>query len=313
MIGLILGAGFSKWAAGLPLASELFDFAITPHNQRDDTKLQRLVRLKTDWDEANPGGLSEQFVAGALRSSGRNRRLVSWYVTRRLLDPFIRAVLGGTQALMIDDSRRLQHEGIRIAQQFFRQFEERRLCGIVTTNYDLLVEYALGTVGFNYGALDEGLKGRGKNPWFPWQGIPVKLTGSLRVAKIHGSVSWDENSRYTDGRCGVKGTALIVPPDSEEGTPQSLRLTWDLARTILGESTDLLIFGFAFNPYDEAALNLLATGGRKVRSVFLIDPDPKIGPTQQVWPRASIQARQPPPQDNAGLRAWVRDFGPFEL
>jgi hypothetical protein len=269
--------------------------------------------LKTDWDEANPGGLSEQFVAGALRSSGRNRRLVSWYVTRRLLDPFIRAVLGGTQALMIDDSRRLQHEGIRIAQQFFRQFEERRLCGIVTTNYDLLVEYALGTVGFNYGALDEGLKGRGKNPWFPWQGIPVKLTGSLRVAKIHGSVSWDENSRYTDGRCGVKGTALIVPPDSEEGTPQSLRLTWDLARTILGESTDLLIFGFAFNPYDEAALNLLATGGRKVRSVFLIDPDPKIGPTQQVWPRASIQARQPPPQDNAGLRAWVRDFGPFEL
>jgi hypothetical protein len=309
MIGLILGAGFSKWAAGLPLASELFDFGITAHSQRDARRLQRVVRLKAGWDEANPGGLSEQFVSGAFRSSGRNRRLVSWYVTRRLLDPFIRTVLGGTQALMIDDSRRLQHDGIRIAQQFLRQFEERRLCGIVTTNYDLLVEYALGTGGFNYGALDEELKGRGKNPWFPWQGTPIKLTGFLRLAKIHGSVSWDGNSRYTDGRCGVKGTALIVPPDSERGTPERLRPTWDLGRSILADSTDLLVFGFAFNPYDEAALNLLATAGQQVRSVFLIDPEPKIGPAQQVWPRASVQPCEPPPQDDAGLRAWVRDSG----
>ncbi|MCJ7509990.1 MAG: SIR2 family protein [Dehalococcoidia bacterium] len=311
MIGLILGAGFSKWAAGLPLASELFDFAITAHNQRDARRLQRVVRLKAQWDEANPYGLSEQFVADALRSSDRNRRLVSWYVTRRLLDPFIGTVVGGTQSLMIDDSRRLQHEGIRIAQQFLRQFEESRLSGIVTTNYDLLVEYALGTGGFNYGALDEELKGRGKNPWFPWQGIPVKLTGSRRLAKIHGSVSWDGNSCYTDGRCGVKGTALIVPPGSEKETPERLRSTWGLARSILADSTDLLVFGFAFNPYDEAALTLLATAGRQVRSVFLIDPDPKIGLAQQVWPGACTQAFEPPPQDNAGFGAWVRDSGLF--
>jgi len=79
----------------------------------------------------------------------------------------------------------------------------------------------------------------------------------------------------------------------------------------LADSTDLLVFGFAFNPYDEAALTLLATAGRQVRSVFLIDPDPKIGLAQKVWPGASTEACEPPPQDNVGFRAWVRDSGPF--
>ena len=39
MLALFLGAGFSKWAANLPVASELFDFAIHPFGVREERKL----------------------------------------------------------------------------------------------------------------------------------------------------------------------------------------------------------------------------------------------------------------------------------
>ncbi len=44
MLALLLGAGFSKWAACLPLASQLFDFSIDPFGIREERKLQRVQR-----------------------------------------------------------------------------------------------------------------------------------------------------------------------------------------------------------------------------------------------------------------------------
>ena len=106
---------------------------------------------------------------------------------------------------------------------------------LLTTNYDLLVEYALGTKEMNYGMRGEVLTGRGPYPVSQWAN-PVTLTGSVSVAKMHGSVSWDENARYTDGRRGLTGDALIIAPTPEKSMPDSLRDVWDLAARILGRA-----------------------------------------------------------------------------
>ena len=94
------------------------------------------------------------------------------------------------------------------------------------------MEYALGTKKMNYGVRGEVLTGRGAYPVSQWAN-PVTLVGSVSVAKMHGSVSWDENARYTDGRRGLTGEALIVAPTPEKGAPDSLRDVWDLAARIL--------------------------------------------------------------------------------
>jgi hypothetical protein len=63
---LILGAGFSRWAAKLPVAEGLFDFRIMPLNASEKRKLLRLKSEKERWDNGNPGGLAEQFIAAIM-------------------------------------------------------------------------------------------------------------------------------------------------------------------------------------------------------------------------------------------------------
>jgi hypothetical protein len=129
-------------------------------------------------------------------------------------------MLGGTQALMIDDKRARTHPGVVKAQSFLSRFARLNMGGVITCNYDLLIEYALGTAGFNYGVRGQALVGRGKNPIFPWQSDVVTLNGYLPIAKLHGSISWDRHNCYTDGRSAVKGDALIIPPSPEKNTPR---------------------------------------------------------------------------------------------
>lgn len=61
---VLLGAGFSKWAADLPLASQLFDFAIAPHGPREE---RRLALVREDWDRwaAEHGGHVEEYMPTA--------------------------------------------------------------------------------------------------------------------------------------------------------------------------------------------------------------------------------------------------------
>src|SRR5208282_2868952 len=226
---VILGAGFSKWAAGLPVAESLFAFRLAPMTGREERRLISLKREKAAWGVKHPGAPAETFITHAIRQRDRTRRTTMWYITRRLSDPFIASVLGGRQTLMIDDARAKSLQGVRRAQRFLQKVAWAPLAGVVTPNYDLLLEYALGTGGFNYGVKGEVLYGRGKNPVFPWQGAWPVLSGDLPLAKVHGSISWDGTSRYTDGRCGVRGDALIIPPYVGKRRPAALREIWDLA------------------------------------------------------------------------------------
>jgi hypothetical protein len=204
---------------------------------------------------------------------------------------------------MIDENRRFNIPGVVKAHRFFLRFY-LSLAGIITTNYDMTVEYALGTKGFNYGIPNQTLIGRGPYPVSQWRN-PVTLKGKVPLAKIHGSISWDENACYTDGRRGLTGHALIVAPTPEKQSPDSLKSVWELAERILQRATCLAIFGFAFNQYDEAVLNLLKGAGSNLESILLIDIEPQIGIARQLWPDAMIISCQPPPMGDAEIQEWA--------
>ena len=142
---------------------------------------------------------------------------------------------------MIDENRKWTRPGIKAAADFISRCG-LQLSGIVTLNYDLIVEYALGSRGFNYGIRDEILLGRGPYPVSTLRN-PVRLTGRIPFAKLHGSISWDLVGKYTDGRRGLSGKALIVPPTSEKSTPSQLDKHWALSLSVLGWSSRLLILG----------------------------------------------------------------------
>ena len=309
----MLGAGFSKWAADLPLASELFDFEIQPFGPREARRLQRVLDLWTSWQDQHNDETAEQFIAHALTLEARQRADVLWYVGRRLSGPFIWEDYyvvrrRRRRVLMIDEDRRKEIPGVVRAMKFLRSICTPFVSGIVTTNYDMLVEYALGTRGFNYGARGEQLHGPGPYPLSAW-GIPVTLSGWVKLAKIHGSISWDQDDRYSDGRRALTGRALIVAPTSEKQAPSELRSVWELASSILRSTSALLVFGFAFNPYDEAVLSLLREGGRRIGSVLVVDIAPPLGRVADVWPEATVRACRPPPDGRQVIREWLKAAG----
>lgn len=307
MLALFLGAGFSKWAANLPVANQLFDFDIEPWGPREYKKLEIVKSLKHSWDISHLHGLTEQFIADALNFQEKNKQAVLWYIVRRLSELFIwkeyHSQKWRRHVLMIDENRRFNIPGIVKAQSFFQRFYTPLLGGIITTNYDMIIEYALGTKGFNYGIPNEMLIGRGPYPLSQWRN-PVTLKGRIPLAKIHGSISWDEQIHYTNGRRGLTGHALIVAPTPEKQSPDSLKSVWNLAKEILRKATQIIVFGFAFNPYDEAVLNLLQSEGKNLESVLLVNIESKTEAARSLWPSTKIISVMPPPDGSKEIQNW---------
>jgi hypothetical protein len=279
MVTVIIGAGFSKWAANLPVAKDLFDFVIEPFGVREEKKLSSVRELKASWDLAHPSEPAEAFIDFAVRQRREISELAVWYVVRRLSEPFIwkewHSGKWRRHVLMIDEHRKEERPGVLKVREFLGGVLGTSLQGIITTNYDLLIEYALGTKGFNYGVSGEPLVGRGAYPVSTWL-HPVMLTGAVSLAKVHGSISWDTRAHYTDGRRGMTGNALILAPVPNKKAPAELAGQWHLAARILGRAARTVVFGFAFNPYDVELLNHLRTHGTTVKSVLLIDIKPNI-------------------------------------
>lgn len=311
MLSLFLGAGFSKWSVGLPVANQLFDFKISPWT-REKKKMDVVRSLKLDWDSIHPNSTAEEFIADALKFDEKEKQVVLWYIGRRLSEPFIwkefHAQKLRRRHLMIDENYKFDIQGIKTAQAFLKDLSSIGLAGVITTNYDLVAEYAFGTDGFNYGIYDEIINGRGPYPMSNWRN-PVRLSGNMPLAKIHGSISWDTNGKkYTDGRRGLTGNALIVAPTPEKNPPEALRNTWELAETILMKSKSLIIFGFAFNPYDEEVMNLLKKSNHNIENILLIDIDPKIDRAKELWPNAGITQCIPPSEGDLQIEKWLEEM-----
>lgn len=309
MLGIFLGAGFPKWALDLPLANQLFDFQIAPFGVREAKKLDKVKRIKNNWDIENPNESAEKFISDALTRQDVNKDIILWYIARRLSDPFIwyerHAFRTRRHVLMVDEKRKFEIDGIGKAQSFILSLiNTNQISGIITTNYDLLVEYSLGTKGYNYGVYGQKLIGRGAYPISQWQ-KPILLSGNVSIAKIHGSLSWDEEGYYTDGRRGVTGKPLIIAPIFEKKPSQLLLFHWNLAKKTLIRTTDLIVFGFAFNQYDVAVLNLLRLSGKNLRRVLIVDIFPKVDFAKSLWPHAEILSVAPPPEDKGFILNWL--------
>jgi len=188
---------------------------------------------------------------------------------------------------------------------FLNMCNSLKISGIITTNYDLLVEYALGTSGFNYGTHSQGLQGRGKYSVAKWNRGGVTLSGHIPLTKLHGSINRDLTGYYSEGRRGITGKALIVAPVPEKQPPLELQAEWDLAFKILQGSSKLIVFGFAFNPYDKAALNLLRDGGKNRSSVLLINLTSKVDIAKNLWPKANITTCLPPQDEFDRIEEWL--------
>lgn len=293
MTTLFLGAGFSKWAFDLPLVSQLFDFKISPTNEQESGKLELLIEDWESWNTENPSAAPEQFINWCLCRSSHRRSRIIWYVARRLTEPFMTRILGSDSAAMFDERVVRENEQVIKIRDFLLSILHYNLRGILTCNYDTIVECALGTFQFNYGNHGEQLRGRGLNSMFPWQNAHVSVTGKIPLVKLHGSLSWDGNFKYTSGKPGREGRALIVPPAPEKVPPYELRDVWALGAKILKESESIIVFGFAFNPYDIALLEFLTKNGSRLKRVLLIDPFPDINRARLIWPSSDIETLDP--------------------
>ena len=301
---LFVGAGFSKWAVGLPLVQELFDFKIEKPFTQDKKKIQYLRILKEKWDKENPNTPVEVFIADKLvvkNSAAYNinimdsNNIITWYIKRKLTEPFIyyeyHADRMRRHVLAFDESRKKQVSGIQKTSSYLKKLMP--LYGIITTNYDTVIEYALGSKGFHYDKPDEKLSGGIGYP-VSEAIYPMVLEGKTPLAKLHGSISWDGDKRYTNGRGGITGRGLIIPPTRDKKPIERLKSSWDLAQKILKNCEEIIFFGFAFNPYDVATLDLLKNNGQHIKSVVLIDPDPPYREAQKLFPKAAIRTENPP-------------------
>lgn len=306
MLCLFLGSGFSRWAFDLPVVSELFDLDIRLRNKREESWVRRVDELKAAWDKNNPGENNEKFIAYAYTLGKRDLEIVLWYIVRRLSDPFLvnDPWSPRLRAPMIDEKMIRENSYISAIRNFLQKFLPSA-SGIITTNYDLVVEYALGTRGFNYGIKDQPLRGRNVYSVASWNRTSVALRGSVALAKIHGSINRDETGYYSEGRRGLSGKALIVAP-IEGKSPLKLESEWNLARDILTKSTRIMVFGFAFNQYDKQVLNLLSESGKNIVSVLLVNCSSKLDLATRLWPNAKIVTALPPPQGDSTIESWLK-------
>jgi hypothetical protein len=260
-----VGAGFSRWSCDLPLVGDLFDLAIHVDNEQEERRLRRLEAIFDSWRTKNPESHVELFIAFA-QQRPRSRFLVNWYVVRRLTDQFV-SVTGRRKTFYINSYRAAGHPGVSRARALFARLAEGRTLDIVTTNYDMVPEYALSSRGMNYGRKGEQI---GYTPYPYIQ--PVYALGEVRISKLHGSVSWHESgAKGTDSRYGLSGKCLIVPPVSEKTAPPLLRDQWKLARRLLSEADILIVFGFSFNANDQAVRRLVSRRVAPSTPILFVD------------------------------------------
>jgi hypothetical protein len=299
------GAGFSKWAVGLPTAYELFDFQIKSYGPRETLKLKQIQEIKIQWDNNNPSGNAEAFIAYLIDYSIGYKKLVNWYIARRLAEPFIERMsyfethyhgsARGRRALGINDRRKAKVIGIKKAELFLNDLPRQNFEGILTTNYDLVIEYALGTKKFFYGNRPRLLHGPPRAyTTSAKERYPIYLTGTLPVIKLHGSISLTDRGYCADGRGCITGKAIIIPPTRNKKISDILIQEWEYARRILKNSKKIIFFGFRFNDYDQELIELFKETTPWIQKIILINTNPE-GKflAEKIWPSAEIVVIHP--------------------
>jgi hypothetical protein len=219
-----------------------------------------------------------------------------WYIARRLAEPFIEkdkyssgSEVIGRRVLAINEKRKFKREGIRKSADFINSVSGLHLEGIITTNYDLLIEYCLGTKQFFYGGRPRLMFGPRKTYSLPGDRRPVYLKGSLPLVKLHGSLSLTDVGYCADGRGCITGKVIIVPPTRNKKISEVLIQEWECARSILKNSTEIIFFGFRFNDYDQELIELFKETESWIKKIILINTNPEVKTlAEKIWPSAEI-------------------------
>jgi len=266
-------------------------FIISNIRYKDEYWINKLKSEKENWNANNLNSKNdEEFISYIINKKGKRlNSYLSKYIARRLSEPFLTRIIGGShQTIMIDNKYIKSDELIVKACRFLDSFENENIYGIITTNYDLVIEYSLGTKKFKYSDENTMLFGMGNNTSFPWQNTPVIADGQILLSKLHGSISYDGESYWTTGKCGINGDAKILPPSPEKTRDLRFKHAWDNAENILNNIEKLIVFGFSFNEYDMAILDLLKSNTKNIKEIHIHDIESKMKKVKDIWPNKKI-------------------------
>jgi hypothetical protein len=287
---VILGAGWSV-PAGLPLASALFDGGLSLISLAADRRLSRVQAAYETWAEGQADPKAEGFLQKCYESQWYP---VPWpyaveYVQARLASP---TYSDARSRVNVRYGQRItnrtycwQHESFWLAL-----LQRVELSGVITMNYDLLVERSLRhrpmkrppLPGFYYAGLPKPQIALGQRQ--PWtvrdQRDRIEVTGNIPLAKLHGSLNWAiEDGRsiviYQDTRAAFRrgGTAAIVPPIPEKQPYSLLMPVWDAAQELLEAADTWIVVGYSLPEYDRAVRDLFNRSGRaRLHTLELHDP-----------------------------------------
>jgi hypothetical protein len=231
---LIVGAGWSA-AAGLPLASELFD-PLDDH-RRFDWRDEQVIDAYRLWRRENGTDRAEQFIASAYAGHARIVRAplfpkpppssvgqleldlkledeqwheftLSWervatYIQRRLATP-----AATTRSYRYAPFRPalLRRTPSPEQARFWNDLLDRTIVrAIVTPSYDLTIEQTVGITpnvvpgspGFHYAGM-EGKVHPVNSPFAKDRSVDPTPAGPIPLAKLHGSLNWSLTSEGVD-------------------------------------------------------------------------------------------------------------------
>jgi hypothetical protein len=173
-------------------------------------------------------------------------------------------------------------------REFLRGIRKLQLVGIVTTNYDIVVEKILGPTsggrlgGFRYcdaNDANEPLVGRHSvSSQFSYG--PVIVNGRIPFLKLHGSLSWGLSSerkviKYIDTRPsrGRRYTALVLPPGDSDGRVL-IDDVWQDAGRVLREANIWIICGYSLPDYDDDIRQLVKSSAKEGQRIVVMDKTP---------------------------------------
>lgn len=295
-IALFLGAGFSKpW--GLPLAGELLPDSeekwalIIKMFQRNYQK-ELAESVQKSWLKyRNECKNSVDIFAQALQLDKRGAMDLPFADLARFLALRLGVMHSGFPGYFGGASRYTSHHIqqqrniLSCYRELVEVLEEYSLEGIVTTNYDLVVEKILGPStkgklgGFNYGRQGQPAQGKHQINSQRWWG-PVTIDGTIPLLKLHGSLNWALSDKedidvWVDCRPSLsrKYRPLIVPPhdSSHDKILSQIRLK---ALEVLS-SADVWIFcGYSFPDHDidKDVGKLLRASAYILRRVVILNP-----------------------------------------
>ena len=241
-MALFRGAGFSKeW--GLPLNNEIREQQLSRSRLPAKWQVALFDKVYAVWGKSHKihQGKIDEFIK-QLQPGGRlfgNDYKLSFDDVTKFMALRLSAEhwhIGGARATKMGtgDHVRKQKKIPVAYQQFVKALKNKSITGIITTNYDLVIEKLLGPRttgrlgGFNYGKKEEKLEKRHHTSSKYYYG-PVTITGKIPFLKLHGSLNWAVSPegiflKYVDARPSrVRNFSVLIDPPAKSASNDLLQ------------------------------------------------------------------------------------------